>query len=219
MSWSQQKERKQRRTILWLCLFLIFLERPWWWYHHKSSFSIKSSAPNYTICSFAFFCDRFFGNVLCSFSWQKICFLQKRWADLYSPEGLHFYELNFVFAARSSFIFLLSCIHLWAFTGRWIDYEMEMCHWRHFWTFGIGYWDNILNTFSMVIVHITTHIITTFINMTTTIIIITIILVWSQFTVFIWLERTLDNLETADSVQLCNHDDLRRRHHHLHLHR
>ena len=60
--WVEQKKRrsrKQRRTILLLWLFLVYLERPFWWYHHKSSFSIKSSAPNYTICSFAFFVTDF----------------------------------------------------------------------------------------------------------------------------------------------------------------
>ena len=36
----------------------------------------------------------------------------KKWADSYSPEGMHFYELNFV--------------HLLAFTRMRIDYEIEI---------------------------------------------------------------------------------------------
>ena len=102
---SQKRRRKKaKRTFLWLCLFLIFLERPRWWYHHKSCCSINSSDPNYTGC---LFCHRFFWQRFVQFFLTEDMFLAKRWADSYSPEGLHFYELNFVFAARSSFIFLL----------------------------------------------------------------------------------------------------------------
>ena len=82
------------------------------------------------------FCDRFFGNVLCSFSWQEICFVQKVGWFVFTRR-IAFLWVEFCICHGSHFIFLLlSCIHLWAFTGMWIDYEIEMRCWRtllNFW--------------------------------------------------------------------------------------